>query len=205
MKKHFRSELAISLGIGLVLLSLIIPTGWFIHLRRPVRMARDDLRRLVDAGQRFTAEYGAWDARRKGEPGDIRFGQDVPNWELINALCAVDGPGNEAHVANPHRIVFLDVRPYKPGISGVDTNGEFLDPWGMPYQIVLDADADGVCKIDNTIYGTGIGLGLMVWSCGPDRRSDTPDDLLSWTEKDRVRKIGDSPKPFGPPLANPPY
>lgn len=200
-----KPELSIFAGIAVILLSIILPSVWAVYLLRSDRMAHADLRRLVDAGQRFNAEYGVWFASRGGGSGDIRFGQDVPNWELINALCAVDGPGNEAHVTNPHKIVFLELKPYETGTSGVDKNGEFLDPWGMPYQIVVDADANGVCMIENSIHGTGVGLGFIAWSCGSDRRSDTPDDILSWAAKDNVKKIGDIPKPFGPPLANPPY
>jgi hypothetical protein len=135
----------------------------------------------------------------------VRFGQDVPNWELINVLRAVDGPGNANHVANPHRIVFLDLVPSGIGTSGVDANGDFLDPWGTPYQVIVDADASGVCTSENTVYGTGVSLGIIAWSCGPDRRSDTSDDILSWTAKDNVKPIGAVHKEPGPPLANPPY
>ena len=200
-----KPELAILAGIAVIILSVVLPAVWAVYLHRPERMARADLRRLVDAGRRFNAEYGVWPARDSAEGGDIRFGQDVPNWELVNALRAVDGPGNVNHMTNPRRIVFLELKPYETARSGVDKNGEFLDPWGTPYQVVVDADASGVCMIENTIHGTGVGLGFIAWSCGPDRRSDTPDDILSWTAKDNVKEIGEIPKPSGPPLANPAY
>jgi hypothetical protein len=205
MNRISKPELALLAGLVVIILSIVLSAVWTVRLDRPDRMARDDLRRLVDAGQRFNAEYGVWFASRPGQPGDVRFGQDVPNWELVNVLRAVDGPGNVNHVTNPHRIVFLDLTPYEAGKSGVDKNGEYLDPWGTPYQVAVDANANGVCAIENTIHGAGVGLGFIAWSCGPDRRSDTPDDILSWTEKDNVKEIGAVQKEPGPPLANPPY
>ena len=205
MNRISKPELAILAGIGIVILSIVVPAVWTDRLGRSDRMARADLRRLVDAAWRFNAEYGVWFASPDGRPGDVRFGQDIPNWDLMNALRAVDGPGNVNHVTNPHRIVFLELEPSGPGTSGVDRNGDFLDPWGTPYQVVVDTDANGVCTSENTVHGMGVGLGFITWSCGPDRRSDTPDDILSWTAKDDVKPIGAVQKPPGPPLANPPY
>ena len=190
-----KPEISILAGLAIVILSIVVPSLWAVRLAREDRMVRDDLRDLVGAGIRFNVEYGVWPAVRLGEPGDQRFGQDVPNWEFVNALRAVDGPGNTNHVSNPHRVVFLDVRPHGPGTSGIDSNGEFLDRWGTPYQVAVDADASGVVTIENTIHGAGVGLGIIAWSCGPDRRSDTPDDILSWTARDVVKQIGGMPKP----------
>ena len=193
-----KPEISILAGLTVVILSVVLPGCWGLHRLRLARMARADLRSLVDAGQRFNVEYGSWFRNGEGQPGDVRFGQDVPNWEFVNALRATDGPGNTNHVANPRRIVFLELRACEPGISGVDTNGEFLDPWGMPYQVIVDADASGMCRMENTVHGTGVDLGVIAWSCGADRRSDTPDDILSWAAKDKVRQIGVPPAPAEP-------
>ncbi len=175
-----KPEISLLAGLAVVILSVVLPAGWIVCRRQPDRMARADLRALAQAGRLFYAEYGVWFGSRGGRPGDVRFGQDTPNWEFMNVLRAVDGPGNSNHETNPHRIVFLEPGPYAAGRSGVDKNGEYLDPWGMPYQVVVDADASGACAIENSIHGTGVDLGIIAWSCGPDRRSDTPDDILSW-------------------------
>ena len=198
MKKLSKPELALLAGLALIALSMVVPGFWSLHRSRLGRMAREDLRNLVDAGQRFHTEYGVWFSRSGGEAGDVRYGRDVPNWEFINALRALDGPGNTNHIANPRRIVFLELSAYAPGVSGVDANGEYLDPWGTPYQLIVDADASGVCRMESTIHGTGVDLAMIAWSCGPDRRSDTPDDVLSWTAVHQVLPIGAPPPPAQP-------
>ena len=43
-----------------------------------------------------------------------------------------------------------------------------------------DGEIISGCNVENSIYGRLIGQGLALWSCGPDRRSDTPDDILAW-------------------------
>ncbi len=98
----------------------------------------------------------------------------------MNVLRAVAGPGNPGYSVNSKRIAFIEVREAEPGWSGLDQQGNFLDPWGQPYQIVLDTDLDNSCDISGSIYGRRIGEGMAVWSCGPDRESDTVDDVLSW-------------------------
>lgn len=147
-------------------------------------MARSDLVALVDSGHRFYNEYGTWPTARSGDAGDIHFGKEIANAELVNVLRAVDGPGNENGGVNVHRIVFFESPARDRWHSGLDVDGEFIDPWGRPYQIVVDANLNNVCDIPNSIYNNMIGEGMIAWSCGPDQISDTGDDLLSW----RVRR-----------------
>ena len=140
------------------------------------------MERLLSAGARYRLEYGTWPAaRRPGAAGDMRFGlHDAPNREVINALLAQDGQGNEDHALNPRRMIFLEMGSHRPGRAGLNDEGDVLDAWGEPYQIVVDTDLDGVSEVEDSIYAGGIDGGMIIWSCGPDRKSDTRDDLLSW-------------------------
>jgi hypothetical protein len=95
----------------------------------------------------------------------------------------VEGPGNPQHRGNEQQIVLLEVEPYRAGWSGLDASGAFLDPWGTPYQMVFDSNFDNVCDVENSVYGRLIGQGLALWSCGPDGRSDSADDLLAWMQR----------------------
>ena len=175
-----KPEIAILTGILTVVIFTVWPTIWAIRLRKRVTETRQSIERLIDAGRQFNKEYGIWPTLRMQPSGDFRFGQEIPNLEVIHTLQAVDGIGNERHRTNPGRIVFFKAESHRFGRSGLSPDGDFLDPWGTPYQIVLDIDLNGLCDIDNSIYGRGIGQGMVVWSCGPDRKSDTPDDVLSW-------------------------
>jgi len=165
-------------GVAVIALSIIVPSLWGVRLHRQVRAVRVDILALADALTRFQNEYGVWPTQRTCGYGDCRFGDGFPNRELMNALRAVDGPGNEGNSVNPQRIVFLSPPSHRGGISGLDANGEYLDPWGRPFQIVLDTDVDGISSSESTVHKPRSAGGALAWSCGPDRRSDTRDDIV---------------------------
>jgi hypothetical protein len=135
---------------------------------------------MVRAGQRYYAEYGVWPAEGITEYRDLRFGEQTPNALMMNVLRALNARGNRDHSVNTKRIPFIDVREKSAQRSGLDAVGNFLDPWGQPYQAVLDSNLDNGCDIEDSIYGRRIGAGMVVWSYGPDREADSVDDILSW-------------------------
>ncbi len=169
-------------GALLVIAALVIPGFWQIRIRRQLAMVHSDLRALTDASEAFFVEYGHWPTALMGRAGEARFGDRRSNAKVLNPLRAVAGPGNEEHHVNPNQIVFLRVEPYSRGKSGLNEQGEFLDPWGEPYQIVLDTELDNVVRFPRSIYRPLIGAGMAAWSYGPDRKPDSPEDILSWTE-----------------------
>ena len=175
-----REEVGVVVGLVLILVSIVVP-GWFAYQTRERRMAaRADIFTLLSAGRHFYEEYNVWPSEGSGRVRDPRYGEEVPNAEVINVLRAVSGPGNPGHSMNSKRIVFVEVPARVEGWSGLDEEGSFLDPWGTPYQISIDTDLDGSCDIADSIYARRIGEGMVVWSCGPDGVSDNTDDILSW-------------------------
>lgn len=172
--------LAILAGAFLIAATAAITVvwGWRLHARQ--QMVYRDLSRLIRAGESFFREYGIWPTPHSGQYGDFRYGRDFPNAFVINILRSVPGDGNAGHSVNSRRIVYLEASPCTPGVSGLNEAGSLLDPWGHPYQIVLDTDLDNSCQIENSIYGAMPGYGMVAWSCGPDRISDTEDDICSW-------------------------
>jgi hypothetical protein len=175
-----RPEVVFLLAMVLLVVSLVFPGVVALERHRQVAAARADIDRLLEAGARFFREYGVWPAPDNLPKGDIRYGRERPNRELINALRAVPGPGNEASTVNPQSIVFLHAQARADGGSGLTASGDYVDPWGRSYQVVVDADFDNACDIHQSIYGRVTGKGMVVWSSGPDRASDTADDILSW-------------------------
>lgn len=183
---YSRPEWVFLVAILLAVLSVAGP-GWMVWRRNQrLHWAQTDLAVLVQACRRYYAEYGTWPTARGGGREDVRFGFEVANREVLNVLRAVDGEGNEEHRVNPRRIVFIEALAYEPGMSGLDEDGDFLDPWGTPYQIILDANLDNACRVPNTIYNNFIGEGMIAWSAGPDRISDNADDILSWRIVPRI-------------------
>ena len=178
--KLSRPEQSILAGFLLIAISILGPSVWAVRIRGREVAVRADLRALVDAGERFSEEYRTWPTVRNCGEADCRFGREIPNREVLNVLRAVEGPGNEGNEVNPNRLVFIELPPYRRGCAGLDAGGDFLDPWGTPYQVVVDSTLNGFCRVENSIYNESVGAGVIAWSCGPDRMSDTPDDLLSW-------------------------
>lgn len=176
-----KSEWVLLAGVAILAVSLTVPPVLAFRTRKLAASAREGGDLLLRAGAEYRMEYGVWPTRRGIGRGDVRFGRrGIANREVVNALRALEGKGNEGHASNPRRIEFLRAGEFTPGRAGLDEHGDFLDPWGTPYQVVLDTDMNGVCDVADSIYGGGIDGGMLVWSCGPDRKSDTGDDVVSW-------------------------
>ena len=73
---------------------------------------------------------------------------------------------------------------------GVTRPGEWYDPWGAPYIVIIDANGDGVCDLGQYFY-TNVGsphVGVAAASFGKDgkigtngnRKFEGSDDVLSW-------------------------
>jgi hypothetical protein len=167
-------------ALAIAALSTIGP-GWVaLAKQQQISMARNDVLSLQRAIMRFYREYGAWPADPGERNVDLHFGGRRPNAEILRVLRAEAGPGNLDHNQNPQRMIFIEVASYADGYSGLDANGEFLDPWGKPYHIALDTSYDNAVEVANSLIERIPGVGVLVWSCGPDRISETRDDIVSW-------------------------
>jgi hypothetical protein len=189
-----RPEITFFLGLAVVTATLAITATLRLWQRQRQALARMDIEEVIAACRRFHREYGAWPTAQGGDEGDLRVGGPISNSWVLNVLRAVDGPGNEGHRVNKQRMVFLEAQPLRPGRPGLNEVGELLDPWGAQYQLVLDTDHDNVCEVRDSVYGRIIGEGMIMWSCGPDKTSDTPDDIRSW-QIVRPQVIVPSPSP----------
>ena len=150
----------------------------------------NDSMMIVAAVKAYQTEYGKY----PDVPKASLVGGQRSNRDLMHCLIGADD------LRNPRRIVFLDRMEAKPisgwfepktyGAGFHPTSGDYLDPWGLPYHILLDSDYDGT--IPNP-YGDEpeqqIRSGVIVWSLGKDRvfgrradhdKSSRPDDVVSW-------------------------
>jgi hypothetical protein len=175
-----RYEFFFLCAILLAIVSLVLPAYEFMKRWQRLVMARGDLRSIVTSIQHYHAKYNIWPGQTARQAGDLHYGNRRSNSEVMNVLRDIDGAGNPAHAANTNHVVFLDIAPCADGLSGLNGHGEFLDPWGNQYHIVLDLDYDNVCAVSDTIYSRIQGQGVIAWSAGPDGKSDTEDDLRSW-------------------------
>ena len=79
---------------------------------------------------------------------------------------------------NPRNIVFFEPKTAKGGRKGWDGQN-YLDPWGMPYQVILDL---GYSNKITTDIGAGTKTyftTVIVQSSGPDTSITVKTDNLS--------------------------
>jgi prepilin-type N-terminal cleavage/methylation domain-containing protein len=132
---------------------------------------------------------------------------------LMDQSVSPDGSQtvNLGHAKNPQQTQFIEPRQVSDTNSpGVGLDLVYRDPWGDPYIITLDLNADNKCRdafySQNTMSGGGrtglngltmalgttyweVPMTVMIWSLGPDVQADpnTPankglnkDNILSW-------------------------
>jgi len=122
---------------------------------------------------------------------------------------------NNAHALNPNKTVYLNVKEVSDRISsGVGIDGVYRDPWGNPYIITVDLNADNKCrdafyKLDRVSQdpkgssSSGQGLNglfrsssvpntfeankpIMVWSFGPDGLVNDAQKANAVPNKDNI-------------------
>jgi hypothetical protein len=175
-----RAEWLVVMGCLTLLFSISVPLLWARMMTDRVEQTQRDFSRVQEAAHRFFQDYGHWPSARAGQPGDVRYGILAGNRAFFNILQARDAEGNKGHGVNTRQVQYLALEPWRSRHSGVNAEGDFLDCWGSPFQVIVDTDLDQVCRAENSIYDPLIGHGLVIWSAGPDRISDTADDLVSW-------------------------
>jgi hypothetical protein len=168
-------------GLGVFLLTCACTAALWLRDREIRRMIHSDFIAIEEACVFYARAHQRWPAPRD-VLYDLRYGEnaDLPNAQLMNVLRAVDGPGNLGGILNPQQKVYLDLATAGNRRSGLTPGGEFVDPWGSPYQVILDLNNDNLCDIPETRFGSALGTRVAIWSYGPDRKPDTFDDRFSW-------------------------
>ena len=174
----------------------------------PNMTVKHDVARLTAALKAYYGEYGRWpdftgdglflDEKRQAQllltlsyVGTVVF---LNNEERPPKILGVLNGKDEAN--NPRKIIFFDGKmATKALLSGGrycdgfnPETGAFLDPWGNPYRIAIDADGDGLITSPYTDEAP-VRTGVIVWSLGKDGKQGSPanphtykgsDDVTSW-------------------------
>jgi len=161
-----RGEILAGAGLFLIAAGICTAAGGWYRQRVYRRTARQGMQEFVKvlSGSGYS---GSATDRHFSAMGDIRYGKASANAALVEKLYAGEGG-----FARP------DV--WRRGSYGLDADGNFLDPWGNQYQVVLDGDGDGFCSVRVRGRICSVETGAVVWSCGPDGVSGTGDDIRSW-------------------------
>jgi prepilin-type N-terminal cleavage/methylation domain-containing protein len=117
--------------------------------------------------------------------------ETVQDTALGNAVLAVL-LGDSPHRLNPRRTRYLDFKAANGGANGFVGDGSgygFMDPWGEPFQFMMDANQDDWISNPDRLNSDArilqdampqLATHVVVFSKGPDRKAHTRDDIVSW-------------------------
>lgn len=156
---------------------ILIPVLWSVKEGALTATARNDCIQLVNGLQAMRSEYNRFPI----EASDRESVVIRTDKEFMKVLLAREGEGaKKKH--NPRGIVFFEGRIQKrEGTHGLDSEGNYHDPWGNLYEIQVDADYDG--EVEG--FGAGdrnepIRKSVIARSWGLDGVAGTGDDVKSW-------------------------
>ena len=183
-------ELLVVIAIIAILAGILIPTVTTAMRRAEIAQVRGEINTLVTAIRAYHSDYGRYPTEQNGVPADARYGEERGagntsvrnNRLLINVLRSIDAAYNSNHDLNGRRNVYLEA-----GDASFNPSGDFIDPWGIPYEIHLDtgfnneinnfpADLAGALAPITSLQGRT----AIVWSAGPDGQRGNADDIFSW-------------------------
>lgn len=173
------------LFLGSILLlagSIALPVAIEGRNHRYAGRAFAEMRMVLTAADFYQREYRLWPVPDANGRNDTRLGWGRGNAAVLRILHAADGADDLERAANPGRIDFIALARETGAHAIPDTapSGEWLDPWGRPYQIVFDTNYDNIVEIAASGFSSVVGEGAVMWSFGPDGKPETSDDVCSW-------------------------
>jgi prepilin-type N-terminal cleavage/methylation domain-containing protein len=189
-------ELLVVIAIIAVLIGLLFPAFRAVQNQAKQTQAKNDLTQIVNAVNAYYTDYGKYPIAAPGS--DVTFAAN--NNTLFDVLRNMTGttPGN---TLNPRAILFIQppaAKDQNNPKSGIKTStGVWYDPWGLPYNVAIDANYNNIVRAPNytdlaATYVTatdgsgdvGVGTGVISWSLGSDGQQATiykgSDDVISW-------------------------
>jgi prepilin-type N-terminal cleavage/methylation domain-containing protein len=194
-------ELLVVIAIIAILIGLLFPAFQAVQNQARQTQAKNDLTQTVNAVNAFYTDYGKYPL----VTADTIYGPGgTANNLLFNVLRGIDTTNN------PRQIVFIsppDVKNPTNPRSGIATQattingisvaiGDFVDPWGTPYNIAIDGGYNNQLAnayTDGSAGGSAsttppyaLSIGVIAWSFGKDQAVGTRGGSASFTNSDDV-------------------
>ena len=169
------------LGYITTILSLFVsPTASIKKARKVTALAT--AMAIESAVENFYTEYGSLPSNESTDTV-LRTDKDT---EFVRILLGPENQGPEQlSIQSPRFLTIREGKSGKNGLIRAPDSGKIIgifDPWGGPYHVAIDLDYDEKLSIPSS-SGTTItlkGRRAAVWSDGPDRKSNTSDDVRTW-------------------------
>ena len=163
-KRFTLIELLVVIAIIGILAGLVFPALGTVRNNAKKSKANSECQSLKTAIVMYESEFSCWPAKMSGSKDAVVDGSSYV--EMCKVLTG----------KNSKKTVFYEV-----GV-GYDESKGILDPWGKPYQVILDADFDG--QIDSSIKavsevnnvnnrsGQNLRVKVAVYSYGDKEETD---------------------------------
>jgi len=207
-------ELLVVIAIIAILIGMLFPAFSAVQNQARRTQAKNDLTQIVTAVNAYYTEYGQYPTALTpdttatygpagGNTNNLLF-NELRACHLVNGVLTPPSC-SAADVLNTRQIVYIsppDVKnPSQPksGVGITTSIGQYLDPWGTPYNVRIDGDYDNSTTNPYGAQGTGgagvdpIAQGVIAWSYGKDGLSGNngdnvyktaagvqSDDVISW-------------------------
>jgi prepilin-type N-terminal cleavage/methylation domain-containing protein len=157
-------ELLVVISIIVILAALSFPAVNGALDSAKKTQAKSNAVQIAGAVSAYELEYGKLPLLTSSSSSSDSTG-DVGTF-LTEILGGASGNAN-----NSRTITFLEMSSYKKGKGGTNSSGDYLDPWGSAYKIVLDHSYDN--SITAGTNGQTLRKKVGVWN-DPSKHSPAP-------------------------------
>lgn len=151
MKRHDFTlvELLMAIGIIVILAAISIPTALSAIKKAETAKAQAEMTALVTALKNYESTYGflPFHFRKSSNTSPATDGEVQPG-DYSDFIKVLQGENLDikGRKMNPQKLAFLEIQG--------NTKGEYEDPWGNDYTVVIDGDGDGkiIQELDDWKY-----------------------------------------------------
>lgn len=151
MKRHDFTlvELLMAIGIIVILAAISIPTALSAIKKAETAKAQAEMTALVTALKNYESTYGflPFHFKKSSNTSPATDGEVQPG-DYSDFIKVLQGENLDikGRKMNPRKLAFLEIQG--------NTKGEYEDPWGNDYTVVIDGDGDGkiIQELDDWKY-----------------------------------------------------
>ena len=151
MKRHDFTlvELLMAIGIIVILAAISIPTALSAIKKAETAKAQAEMTALVTALKNYESTYGflPFHCKKSSNTSPASDGEVQPG-DYTDFIRVLQGENLEikGKKMNPRKLAFLEIQG--------NTKGEYEDPWGNDYTVIIDGDGDGkiIQELDDWKY-----------------------------------------------------
>jgi prepilin-type N-terminal cleavage/methylation domain-containing protein len=166
-------EILVVMTLIAILVGIGVPAFTSVMEQARKTQAKNEEQQIVAAINAFYTDYGQYPLVTADTT--INKTSTPSNSNLFFTLRAVSGGVNLNNAVNTRAIVFIqppvskDQNNPRSGIKSSTTDSTWYDPWGSPYNVMIDGNYDN--SLANPYTGDNPGgatlyLGVIVWSFG---------------------------------------